>query len=123
MSDVKHSVDGQSSKCGVAKAEGSAKSGGLCPLANDTNKTQLKVPSLPELLKESSGEGANPFDCNALIMAFAELGMKDPATRVLLERVRDWQASQSATTSQPDLPRDTLEDDADETYDVSSDHQ
>jgi hypothetical protein len=54
-----------------------------------------------------------------MIREFAQTGMKDPATRVLLERAREWQAAESSAFSQFDHISAVPDGDAEDSDDVS----
>jgi hypothetical protein len=61
-----------------------------------------------------------PADLSDMIREFAETGMKDPATRVLLERAREWQAAESSASSKDDHTSAPPDHDAEDHDDVST---
>jgi hypothetical protein len=110
-------------------------SDGLKSDASDEGKSIVEANVLTPQVKETLNPAINrlamtipeppapcayPTDLSDIISEFAETGMKDPATRVLLERAREWQAAESSASSLAAHVSALLDHDAEDPDDVSA---
>jgi hypothetical protein len=118
MSSQEHGIDGQNP---LTNAELNEVGSVLSPQAKETlspeaSSSVMMRPIPPALC-------AIPTGLSGMIREYAEMGMKDPATRVLLERARDWQAAELTLCAQADQSAALPDCDADDPDDVSASFQ
>jgi hypothetical protein len=92
-------------------SEGLANCGTANPQSTENSEMMRPVP--PALF-------TIPADLGDMIREFAETGMKDLVTRVLLERAREWQAAESTLSSKSDQSVSLPDVDAEDPDDVST---